>query len=272
MTGLFSDNPAKRAVELAWLRYTPIWGAITGVVMLSGAASSWGDEALLAFGVVIALGALLAPLTNLPAEERARPIHARTSTRMSVAIVLLSFGLNYFQTPYFFDVLHMRYGFRATWVIDRNPVFLYLVTIAYFATYSVLACMAMRAARRHGSKWPRPFRLALVAVVPFALAFLETLLNANPWMTSLFCYDDLALMLWFGTLSYGVSFVLALPTWLAIDEHPREATPLLRVVAMTLLVVALDTAALRALRENVAPHLTDVVDHASGGAGGCLEV
>jgi cycloeucalenol cycloisomerase len=267
---LLSENEGKRAVERAWIVYTPIWGAITGVVMLLGFAERWGDFALMAFGVVLALGALVAPLVNLPASERALPIHARTSTRMSVAIVLLAFGLNYFQTPYFFDVLHMRYGFHATWTLDRNPLFLYLVTIPYFATYSVLACVAMRAARRYGARWPGPLRLVPVAIVPFALAFLETVLNANPWMTALFCYDDLALMLWFGTLSYGVSFVLALPAWMAVDERPGQATPLARVVAMTLLVVALDTAALFALRETVAPHLTNVIDHASGGAGGCL--
>ncbi len=271
MTSLFSDNEAKRAVELAWLRYTPVWGLVTGIIMLGGLAERWGDEALLAFGALVALGALLAPFTNLPASEREKPLHARTSTRMSVSIVLLSFGLNFFQTPYFFDVLHMRYGFRATWMIDRNPVFLYLVTIAYFATYSVLASVALRAARLHASRWPAPARWLPVGLVPFALAFLETALNANPFMTSLFCYDDLGLMLWFGTLSYGVSFVLALPVWIAIDEHPGVDTPMLRVVALTLLVVALDTAVLFGLRAAVAPLVTDVVDHASGAAGGCLQ-
>ena len=53
-------------------------------------------------------------------------------------------ALNWLQTPFFFDVLHMHYGFHATWTHDRNPLFLYLVTIPYFATYSVLACMAYR--------------------------------------------------------------------------------------------------------------------------------
>ena len=46
----------------------------------------------------------------------------RTAVKGSVAVTLLAFGLNYFQTPFFFDVLHMRYGFRATLTIERNPV------------------------------------------------------------------------------------------------------------------------------------------------------
>jgi cycloeucalenol cycloisomerase len=269
---VFAENDAKAAVERAWLAYTPVWGAITGVIMLGGFAEAWGDVPLMVFGVVLSLGSLLAPYVNMPPSERARPLLERSSTRMSLAIVILAFGLNYFQTPYFFDVLHMRYGFHATWTLDRNPLFLYLVTVPYFATYAVLACVAMRAVRGYAARWPTPLRIAAVSIVPFALAFLETVLNANPWMTSLFCYDDLPLMLWFGTLCYGVSFVVALPTWLAIDEGPRDRTPLVRVAALTLLAVALDTAALYVLREHVAPHLTDVVEHASGGPepGGCL--
>jgi hypothetical protein len=268
---IFAEHPGKRAVERAWLAYTPIWGAAAGLVMLTGLAERWGDVELMAFGALLGLGALLAPYRTMPEEQRARPIWERSATRMSVAVVLLSFGLNYFQTPFFFDVLHMRYGFGVTWTIDRNPIFLYLLTIPYFATYSVLAQIALRAVRKYAARAPTLVRMTLVALVPFALALLETALNANPFMTSLFCYDELGLMLWFGTLSYGVSFVLALPTWLAIDERPGHETTIARVVALTLMVVALDTGVLAVVRTYVAPHLTTVVEHASGGVGGCLE-
>ena len=52
-----------------------------------------------------------------------------------------------------------------------------------------------------------------------------TLLNANPFMTRLFCYDDLPFMLWFGTLMYGTWFVVTLPLWFPIDETPDVTTP-----------------------------------------------
>ncbi|MEZ4336891.1 MAG: hypothetical protein R3B82_09710 [Sandaracinaceae bacterium] len=268
---LFSPSVGKRAVERAWLVYTPIWGGVTGLVMLGGFAERWGDGALMTFGVALALGTIAAAFAGVrrhaePADRRA---HARAALSMTSGVVVLAFGLNYFQTPYFFEVLHMRYGFAATWTIDRNPVFLYLVTIPYFATYSVLACVVLRAARRA----PKALRLPLYALAPLALAFLETVLNANPFMTRLFCYDDLPLMLWFGTLSYGVSFVFALPVWLVSDEDPKRRWPLGATVGLMLLVVAADTLVLHGLRTFVAPAVTTVVEDATGGRapGGCLE-
>ena len=33
---MLADDPAKRAVERWWLIYTPVWGAITGIVMVGG--------------------------------------------------------------------------------------------------------------------------------------------------------------------------------------------------------------------------------------------
>ncbi len=268
---LLAPAAGKRAVERAWLAYTPIWGGVTGVIMLGGFAERWGDAALMTFGALLALGTIAAAFAGVPrhAEPADRRAHARAALSMTSGVVVLAFGLNYFQTPYFFDVLHMRYGFAATWTIDRNPVFLYLVTIPYFATYAVLACVVLRAARRA----PPALRWPLYALAPLALAFLETVLNANPFMTRLFCYDDLGLMLWFGTLSYGVSFVFALPVWLASDEHADRRWPLGATAALMLLVVAADTVVLHGLRARVAPQVTTVVADARGGPepGGCLE-
>jgi cycloeucalenol cycloisomerase len=259
----FAASAGKRAVERAWLAYTPVWGAVTGCVMLGGFAERWGDVALMIFGVALALGTVLAPLVAAPRDPAVR----RALLSMASGIVVLAFGLNYLQTPYFFDVLHMRYGFHATWTLDRNPLFLYLVTIPYFATYSVLACMAVRLVRHFA---PRVGVLVFV-VVPLALAFLETVLNANPFMTRLFCYDDLPLMLWFGTASYAVSFVLALPVWMAVEEGRGLRWPLVAAAALSLGVVLADTAVLAGLRAFVAPRVTVVMRDAPGrGAGGCL--
>lgn len=60
-------------------------------------------------------------------------------------MVLFAFGLNYTQTRFLFDVLHMHDGFRVSWTLDRNPLFLYLVTVASFATYAAQCMAAFRA-------------------------------------------------------------------------------------------------------------------------------
>lgn len=164
-------------------------------------------------------------------------------------------------------MLHMRFGFKATWRIDRNPVFLYLVTIPYFATYAVAACWTYRwVDRKFGS-------VSVVSVmcklgVPFALAFAETVTNANPFTEKVFCYDDMTLALTFGSLCYGVAFVFALPVWL-VGDTMKSSVSLLKVIMGMLIAVGLDTLVLFFIRHNVAPHVTMVVLD-SPPDGGCL--
>jgi hypothetical protein len=260
MSGLLSENPARRAVERYWLRYTVVWGLSAAIIMLSGLAERWGDVELMALGVAFAAGAVAVVWRPHP-DERSLPIQQRTATKLTVSVVTLSLLMNYFCTPYFFDVLHMHYGFAATITIENNPVFLYLMTVAYFATYLVLVCIAYRLAQR----LPRGLaRSAGVVVAPFAVAALETALNANPFMKGLFCFDDMPVMLWFGTLSYGVCFVFALPVWIRIDERKNASQSLQRVFGETLVAMALIIVTFWLLRSFVAPLVTTVEPGANG--------
>lgn len=257
---MLSPNPAKAAVERWWLLYTPVWGGAMGAVMLSGWAESWGDIACLAFGVLLMLGAVVPVLRPHPT-ERALPWRERPGVKLVRSVVLFAFGLNYAQTPFFFDVLHMHYGFAVTWTIDRNPVFLYLVTVAYFGTYCALCGITFRWLR---PRLPAALRWLAWVIAPLAMAFLETLLNANPWMDALFCYDDLPFMMWFGTLIYSFSFVVALPMWMAIDETEPGALSWRLVFVFCAAALFADWLMLELVREAVAPWLTTVVDDAPG--------
>lgn len=258
LSSVLAENPAKRAVETAWLAYTPVWGAVSGIIMAGGFAERWGDLPLMIFGVTMMVGALLAPYANMPAEERAKPFLERSATKMSAVVVLLSYGLNYTQTPFFWEVLHMHYGFRTTWNIDSNPFFLYCLTVAYFATYSVLCTFAFRAIQRGLANAPAAARWTGYALAPFAMAFLETVLNQNPFTTRLFCYDDNAFMLTFGTFAYGVAFVFAMPIWATTDEDASKPSKLLPVMAITLGALYADLLVLDTLQATVAPRLTHV--------------
>lgn len=271
---LLSPNPAKRAVERFWLYYTPFWGGVSGVVMIGGFAEKWADLGLMLYGIVLGLGAALGPILLRPEEDRDVPWWKSTATTMVVAVVLLAFGLNYTQTPFFWDVLHMHYGFNATWNIDDNPFFLYLVTIAYFATYTVLTCMTLRWVKRTFASTPRLASALGYSLAPLAMAFLETALNANPFMGSLFCYDDMNLMLWFGTLSYGVAFIYALPGWILTDETPGKRIGPVMAATFCLAALYADLITLDLLRYNVAPHVTTVETDAHNlrdFGDGCLE-
>jgi cycloeucalenol cycloisomerase len=265
-TALLSSHPGKAAVERWWLAYTPVWGLATGAVMITGWAESWGDVECMVFGLLVAFGALV-PMVRPHASERALPWHQRAGVKLCLSVLLFAFGLNWVQTPFFFDVLHMHYGFGVTWTIDRNPIFLYLVTVAYFGTYCALCSIAFR--------WLTPrARWAAWLIAPVAMAFLETVLNANPFMSALFCYDDMGLMLGFGSAIYGFSLVVALPMWMAIDESPEHTLPTRMVFvhcAAALFAIGLFLAV---ARHFAAPSFTTVVEDAPGlGAveGSCLE-
>jgi hypothetical protein len=257
-------HSGKRATERYWLLYTPIWGAITAVLMLGGFVERWGDLACMIYGVALAGGAVVGPLLIRVPEEQGEPIHRRAGFKMALSVIGLAFALNYSQTPFFWDVLHMHYGFGTKINIQNNPVFLYLVSVAYFATYAVLGCMTFRALKRFAEGRSPVIAAAAYVVAPMALAFLETALNANPFTKRLFCYDDLSFALWFGTLTYGMAFVFALPMWMAIDEVPGKRVRAFSVVIFLFAAVYADVLILDFFRYHVAPHFTTVVKGANG--------
>ena len=101
-------------------------------------------------------------------------------------------------------------------------------------------------------------------IAPIAIAFLEGALNANPFTRTLFCYDDMRLVLTFGTLAYGMSFVFALPMWMAIDETPGRCVRASSVIVWLFAVVYAHMLTLDLMRYHVAPHVTTVLTGHNG--------
>ena len=259
----FSDNPGKRAAERWYLIYTPIWGALAGLVMVAGlglrwSQQPWGDLAFLIFGVALWLGVLLGGYWFRAPEDAGRPWWRLYHTKFQIWMFVFAFLGNYF-TEYFYEVLHMQYGFETRWNLNQVPFFLYPLTVAYFSTYGTLINVFRRVTE---SSLPpaTPGWLRRAAFLPacFAVAGLETLLNANPWMRSLFCFDDMHFMLWFGTLLYGLWFVVTSPLWFGIDEEPGRDTPLRQVWLTALAGFMLVICVNEAVRNWVAPHVTEV--------------
>lgn len=261
---LFAEHPGKRAVERRWLAYTLVWGSVCALVMIGGFAERWGDGALLALGFAVALPAIVLALSARAAEERGRPFYDTAGFKLMLAVVVYAFALNYTQTPFFLDVLHAHFGFHSTLNIRNNPFFLYLMTVAYFSTYAVLLMMAYRLFRHCLRRAPRSVRLLGALVACFVVAGLETALNANPFTRHLYCFDDMSLALWFGSFVYGVSLLLVLPAWMAVDERAGERRPWLHVAAFVLAAVYADSLLLDLLRTFVAPLLTTVHTGAVG--------
>jgi cycloeucalenol cycloisomerase len=263
-SGILSAHPGKRSLEKLWLAYTPVWSGICGLIMLGGFAEQWGDLPLMLLGLSLAVPAVALSLWARAPEEAGRPFYDTAGFKLAFSVLLFSFLLNYTQTPFFFDVLHAHFGFHSTINIRHNPLFLYLMTVAYFSTYSVLLMVAYRFSQALLAHAPGLVRLLAAALACILVAGLEAVFNANPFTRRLYCFDDVGFALWFGSLAYGLSFMFILPVWIGIDERPGQRMPWQHVVIGVLAAVYADSLALDFLRHHVAPRFTTVQDNAVG--------
>jgi hypothetical protein len=259
----FPENPGKRAAERWYLIYTPIWGALAGLVMVAGigvhwSRQPWGDLAFFLFGLAVWMGVLVGGYCFRAPEDAGRPWWRLYHTKFQIWMFVFAFLGNYF-TEYFYEVLHMQYGFETRWNLNHVPFFLYMLTVAYFSTYGTLI-NGFRRVTQSSLPAATPRWLRRIAFLPacFVVAGLETLFNANPWMKSLFCYDDMPFMLWFGTLVYGLWFAVTSPLWFGIDEDRRTDTSLRHVWLSALAGFMLVICVNELIRDWVAPHFTVV--------------
>lgn len=257
---LSSDHPGKRAAERLYLLYTPVWGLAAGLVMVTGLGSRWGGGPLLALGfglwiILLGLGLALAP-----EEERKRPFFRRYHVKLQAFVALLSFFGNYFGTRYFYEILDMNYGFKTSVVWNDVPLFLYPLTAVYFTTYAVLLNVVVRAVGARRGRPPGSVDPLALAVASFALAFLETLLNDNPFLRDAFCYGNKGLALSLGTALYGVHFVFAGPLWFVMDERPEDDSPMRNALLGPAAAFALCLVSDEIVKYHIAPRFTTVVE------------
>lgn len=245
-------DPGKAWAERFFLLYSPVWIALVGWALLSGAVLTWDDPTYMAFGLLVGAPPLLVPALlhrRVPALARV-PWHDSYWLKFNAWIFIFVFVGTYFLTHYFFDVLGMRYTFPTTWnggaaLVGRSraeiPLFMYPLTQAYFVTYHVVMLVLLRRARgllglppagvRDMSsgpwQWPRRLALALATLaLAYAVAYAETLFMAIDAIAPYFGYADKARMLRYGSLFYACYFLVSLPILARLDEAPGERTPL----------------------------------------------
>jgi hypothetical protein len=210
-----SPNPDKQWTERTLLAYSPVWMGLVALVMFSGLLGRWGDFQLMALGLGMALGPFAMALSE------GRP-HAR---RYVLIVTLHAFVQVYFGSKLFFDAFGMEYHFRVSprWIWNGSPLFLYFMTVAYFATYYVLMGIGWRAFTRARPQASRLERWAVRAVLCYAVAFAETASMAIEIMRPYFSYRDPAWVMRWGSICYGTLFFITLPQLTSLDED--KATP-----------------------------------------------
>jgi cycloeucalenol cycloisomerase len=222
-----------RDTERFLLAYSPVWMIVVAAVMLTRRTAAWGDAEHLALGVALVLPPWLYPLTRRAARaDGGRPLAARYATHFAVAIAVTTLIQMYFGSALFFDQLGMEYHFHTRWVLNRSPVFLYLLTVAYFSTYyAVMVVLDRRLVRRLPAAWWPLARF----VVCYAVAFAETYVMASDVIAEFFSYRDRRFALLVGSVGYGWLFFVTLPVFLRLAAAPAAARPPLRALVRDVL-------------------------------------
>jgi cycloeucalenol cycloisomerase len=208
---VFAADPDKSWTERFVLYYSAFWISVVIVVMATQAFARWGDVGHMLLGVGLA-----SPMWIVPLIWKRGGAHI---WRYNLWIGLYSLLQVYFGSGLFFDVLHMEYKFPVTWILNRTPLFLYPMTIAYFSTYYVIMSLAWRQAR----KLPSLPRFLALCAIGYAVAFGETAGMANEWLRGYFNYGDKWFVLSRGSACYGSIFVLSLPFVFRLDEDERPS-------------------------------------------------
>jgi cycloeucalenol cycloisomerase len=213
---VFADDAGKRWTERAVLYYSPLWMGIVGLLMYTRAFRHFGDAGHMAIGVGLALPIALLPIFSI---ERDKPIAQRHAFRFALWMYLFSFLQCYFGSWLFFDVLGMEYHFPVTLIVNKTPLFLYFLTVAYFATYYTAMTFAWRAFLRWKPRAPTVIRLLVLVALGYTVAFCETASMASPTMREYFLYRHKEFALLGGSLFYGTVFVASLPFVFDMNEH-----------------------------------------------------
>jgi cycloeucalenol cycloisomerase len=234
-----------------YLLYTPVWIAAVAVVLLQRAFSRWGDPEYLLFGGAIAAPIWLWPLWAARRRTRSAAVSvARQGAKLALFVTLLSFLQNYFGTPFFARSFGLEYRFPARIALNGYPVFLSLLTVAYFGTYFAVMGAGLRLVERVSDRFLPPSsalrllrRLVVTFVLAYAMAFLETLTMATDLLAGYFAYASKARMLAVGSLCYGTLLFCAQLAYLRIDEARPEERSTGQVVwdalAVSMLVLSL---------------------------------
>lgn len=140
-------------------------------------------------------------------------------------VAAISYVGNYFWTHYFYQVLGAAYTFPVEWQLNDVPVFLYLITHAYFSFYFTFSTIFLRRLRTTALYISLPTLLrgaAVAAAVLFlsvATAFGETWTIAGvPYYT----HNDKFLMYTVGSLFYGTYFIVSFPMYYELDEDVAQ--------------------------------------------------
>ena len=252
---LWSPNPERARGEQFFLCWAFVWVSLMAYIVYTRWFESFTPWHYLSVGLFLFFAPTIIPLLvpSLFLSSKL-PVLRRYTTKANAYIFILAWNANYFwyalhahshasacsvhahcspsppplsprspcavcvcRTHYFYTVLHATYTFPAHRLNDV-PFALYLITHSYFHLYHALACILLRVAHRLGGRGRGGAVACAVAVCAFSVltAFMET------WSIQHFQYYDIPdrwAMYAYGSVFYGLYFVVSYPMFWALDER-----------------------------------------------------
>ncbi|HNN91268.1 MAG TPA: hypothetical protein PKI03_03325 [Pseudomonadota bacterium] len=211
-----------------FLLYSPVWVGAVAAVLFSGAFARWHDREYLLFGFAVAAPIWLWPvLRSRRSPTLASASVGRQGAKLALFVTVLSFLQNYFGTPFFTRCFGLEYRFPARIALNGYPVFLSLLTVAYFATYFAVMSAGLRLVERltrrtlaGAPRLRRLCRLGVTLILAYCMAFVETLTMATDLLAGYFTYASKDRMLLVGSLCYGTLLFCSQLAYLRIEEEP----------------------------------------------------
>ena len=146
-----SRNPSKRSGELFHIIWSVIWISYFGYVVVSEVYKEWTDIGYMGCGLLLSIPNLLLPNLFPSKADKDLPWVSRYVTKSWLWVAIFNFIANYFFTQYFFVLLGCYYSFPITWMLNKVPIPLYLITQSYFQTYFILSNIMIRKLRSFSS-------------------------------------------------------------------------------------------------------------------------
>ena len=215
---IFSPNAEKARAEQFFLLWSSVWITIVFYIVYSQWFETFTPYHYFVLGLILFLFPTVFPLLFPSLFLSGHlPITLRYTTKANLYIAVISWIANYFWTHYFYTILHATYTFKAHRFNDV-PIALYMITHSYFHFYHVLSSTIIRFVWYFvpAEGIARYLYVEMVVIVlSYVIALLETFTIQN------FPYYDIPdryAMYVYGSMFYGLYFVVSFPMFARLDE------------------------------------------------------
>ena len=213
-----SPNENKREAERVFAAWSVAWVVLFGGIVASRVYESFGDVEYMVLGLIVSVPYVILPWIIVLPSDQSVAWYQRYHVVANVWIAVFSYVGNYFWTHYFYQVLHASYSFPVNIQLNDVPLFLYLVTHAYFMMYHLLTTIILRRVYRSSMGRVVVVRVVVVVVLALVTAFMETYtIESVPY----YQHEDKMHMYTVGSVVYSIYFIVSFPMFHRLAESRR---------------------------------------------------